>query len=347
MNASKGSLLGGVGWWLGALAAVFVPGPDPLARRALRLRPRSGGFAVIGPDGSRLHHISLEAPNSGALRAVRRARRRYLDLDDESVLAVRATLPAAARVNLRDAVSLRMSELTPFTEDEVIFDLGRPVALGADAVAVNAFIAPKRMVAERLAELSDLGIDIDGIVASETGEATGAEIPDFAPELRRRRGARVGLAFLAASALLVGGLVWLHSVATARQDAERRMLQSAVASALDNIREAQTLDEEIAALSASFASPRTRRSGRIAPLELLDGIAEALPDDAYLIGLSWRGDEVVLSGFAVNAPALIGLLEGTPILSEVRFSAPVARDARVDRDRFSIAARAAVPGAGR
>lgn len=348
MRAPFASLTRGLGWWLGALTSVLASGPEPFARHAVRLRPRSGGFAVIGADGTVHQILSARAPyGSAALEAVRRARARYLDLDDETVLSVVAILPAAARADLREAVALRMSELTPFTEDEVAFDLARPAAHGADAVSVRVFIAPNRMIAEYLAELSNLNIVVDGIVASETGETTGADIPDFAPQIHRRRSARLGMALVFSCALLIGGLGWLHAVAADRQAATRDALTGAVGIALENIRQAKALEDEITVLSASLASPRERRAGQIQVLDLLNGIAGALPDDSYLIGLNWSGGEVTITGLAANASSLIGLLEASPILSEVRFSAPVARDQRLDRDRFSITANPVAPAGGR
>jgi len=343
MSVAKGFLSGTLGWWLGALASVLVRPPEPFARRALRLRPRADGYAVVAADGSVKHHLSVQSPNRRVRAFVRRAAACYLDLDDETVLSVRATLPEAARGNLREAVALRMAELTPFTEDEVLFDHGEPVAHGGETTLVRAFIAPRQVVADRLAELARLGIRVDAVIASDTGEATGAAIPNFAPEILRRRGARLGLALAAATLLLVGGLGWLTVVAGDRQERMRGALQVAIAEALENVRQAKQLDDEIAALSSTLSLPQARRSGQISSLAVLEGISAVLPDDAYLTGLSWQGDKVDISGLAVSASPLIGLLEASPMLSEVRFSAPVARDLRVERDRFSISARAA-PG---
>ena len=335
-----GLLSGGLGWWLGALASVLVRAPEPFARRAVRLRPRADGFAVVTSDGTVRHHLSVQSPNRRVRAFVRRAAARYLDLDDETVLAVRATLPEAARNNLREAVALRMTELTPFTEDEVLFDLGQLMSHGGETVTVRVFIAPREVVADRMAELARLGVRVDAVIASDTGEATGAAIPNFAPEILRQRGAWLGLGLALACAVLLGGIGWLHQVATERQDRMREALQTEIAGALENVRQGKELDDEIAALSASLSLPQARRADQISTLAVLDGIAGALPDDAYLTGFRWADGQAEISGLAASASGLIGLLEASPILSEVRFSAPVARDPRLERDRFSITARA-------
>jgi general secretion pathway protein L len=332
-------------WWLRALASIFARGPEPFAPGAIRLRPSNGGFSVIGPDGAVLHHLATAAPSTGALEAIRRARRRYLDLDDETVLSVKATLPAAARGDLRDAIALRMAELTPFSEDEVLFDLGMPSRHGPDTVSVRAFVVPRDAVATAVDELVRLGIPIDGIIASETEEVTGTGAPDFAPEIPRRRAARRGLAFALACMFLASSTAWLHWTVVERQQHIRDTLRTAVAASLDKVRRANALDTEIVGLTASLSSPFARRADQVSPLELLDGISEILPDDAYLTGFRWSDGQVVMTGMAGDASALIRILEASPLLSEVRFSAPVARDARLNRDRFSVTARAGLPGA--
>jgi len=327
-------------WWFGALASIFVRGPEPFTPGAVRLRPREGGFSVVGHDGAVRNLLATAAPSRSALDAVRRARRRYLDLDDETVISVKATLPAAARSDLRDAIALRMAELTPFAEDEVLFDLGTPSRHGPDTLSVRAFVAPRHAVAAAVDELAQLGIQVDGIIASETEEVTGTGAPDFAPEIPRRRATRRGLAFALACALLAGAGIWLHWVVVDRQQQVRDTLRTAVTASLEKVRRANALDTQISELTASLMSPFSRRADQVSPLDLLDSISEILPDDAYITGFRWSDGQVVMTGIASDASALIRLLEGSPLLSEVRFSAPVARDARLDRDRFSVTARA-------
>jgi general secretion pathway protein L len=334
----------GLRWWFGALASIFIRRPEPFSRGAVRLRPRNGGFAVIEADGTSRHHLAIGTPNSRALRRVRRARSRYLDFPDESVLTVKAVLPAAARPDPREAIALRMDELTPFTEEEVLFDVTAPTPVGTDRFAVHVFVVPRAAVSQRLAELASLGIAADAVIASETGEATGADVPNFAPDILRRRGIRSGVACGIACLLLVAAGGWLHWAVTDRQRRELELLQDAVATAIADVRRANEIDQQIAALSATLTSPQARRAGTVGALELLDGLARALPDDAYLTGLGWSGDEIVISGLAADASALIGQLEASPVLSEVRYSAPIARDPRLGRDRFVLTARTTAGG---
>ena len=329
----------GLGWWLSALGAVFIPGRHPLSRHSIRLRPAEGGFSIIRSDGTLRHRIMQTTPNRRAIRFARAARSRYLDLDDDSVLAVKTTLPAPALANLREAVALRMAELTPFSEDEVLFDVAEPTRIGPDRISVQVFVAPRDVVSRLLAELRALGIKVDGVVASETGEVTGAEIPDFAPEIRRRRAVRRGIAFGAACGLLIASLAWLDWGIADRQQRMRDNLERQVAAAISDVRRGDALDQQIAELTASLNSPSSRRVEQLSPLEVLDSVARVLPDDAYLTGFRWSDDELIISGFAADASALIRQLEGSPILAGARFIAPISRDPRLEKDRFSVSAR--------
>lgn len=338
MNLRAGILGDALRWWLGALLSIVASGPRPFARGSVRLRPQGNGFAVVGPDGAVRHHLATAAPSPAAMKAVRAARNRYLDLDDEMVLSVRATLPSAARAHLRDAIALRMPELTPFDENEVVFDVAPPERHGPGTISVRAVVAPRRTIAEGIEELKQLGLKVDGAIASEIAETTGEGIVDFTPELARARVARLGLSLAVACGLLAGAGVWLHQVASDRQQRILGELRESVGAALENVREAQAVEAEIDTLAASLSLPYQRRAGQVSNLDLLEALTKVLPDDSYLTGFRREGSELVLTGLASDASSLIRPIEQLPLLSGVEFSAPIARDVRQDRDRFSITA---------
>jgi Tfp pilus assembly protein PilN len=70
-------------------------------------------------------------------------------------------------------------------------------------------------------------------------------------------------------------------------------------------------------------------------------LAARVPVEAHLTGFRSRGDSLVVDGFAVSAAELFEALEGSPVLANVRASAPVRRQAPEGSDpteRFTIAA---------
>src|SRR5262249_342518 len=95
----------------------------------------------------------------------------------------------------------------------------------------------------------------------------------------------------------------------------------------------------------STASPRPPphawRLKEIPPsaLILLEALARALPDSAYLTELTLDRMALRLVGFTTDAPSLIAPLERSGHLSEVHFFAPATRAADGRHFRFSIEAK--------
>ena len=71
---------------------------------------------------------------------------------------------------------------------------------------------------------------------------------------------------------------------------------------------------------------------------MLDEVSRRLPDETWLVQLSRRGDELIMSGFSSKATALISLLEDSALFSDVQFGAPVTLDRDVNLERFNITA---------
>ncbi|MCP1337876.1 PilN domain-containing protein [Futiania mangrovi] len=328
----------------GPLTEALAHVPAPFSNGTVRLSPDGAGYLVAGPGGATLAHLDPAAPDRKVVRTVKRARAVYLDLDEASLIAVTATLPAAASEDVREAVALRMAELTPFTEDEVIFDTGAPRALGPDRIAVPVYAVPRNILKAHGTALAALGIGLDGATSSAAVPDEAPFLPDFAPETRRRRARRNAWLLAGGLLILAAGAAALSHVEGERQQTQIAQLRAAVSTLRDEMLQAQALDDDIARLSARLRAPAERRAGEISPLMLLDAVAAALPDEAYLTDARWTGAEITLRGLAQDASALLAPLEASPLLSDVRLSAPISRDPGQALERFSISAQIGVRG---
>ncbi|MBD0271258.1 MAG: PilN domain-containing protein, partial [Acetobacteraceae bacterium] len=103
------------------------------------------------------------------------------------------------------------------------------------------------------------------------------------------------------------------------------------------------LEAEAAALRARFALAAEIRGGRPSAVAVLDEVARLLPDESWLTEFRLTGDQLTVAGFAARADGLIGLLDASPMLREVRFAAPVTRDRPDAPERFQVAMRVVVP----
>jgi general secretion pathway protein L len=72
--------------------------------------------------------------------------------------------------------------------------------------------------------------------------------------------------------------------------------------------------------------------------ELLDEVTRVLPDHTWVLKFSVRNGRLTLSGYSAKPSSLIGLLERTEMLSEVRFSSPVTMDQKIGLERFNLTA---------
>jgi general secretion pathway protein L len=81
-------------------------------------------------------------------------------------------------------------------------------------------------------------------------------------------------------------------------------------------------------------------------LELLDELTRRIPDDTSLDKLTVTGDRLVMVGQSRAAPALVGLLQASPMLREPALAGAVQADPRSGRDRFTLTANLVQQGPG-
>jgi Tfp pilus assembly protein PilN len=135
---------------------------------------------------------------------------------------------------------------------------------------------------------------------------------------RRRRLAQGVAAVVAALGLLGWSLD--HRREATFQALEREVAQAEAAAepVLERRAEAAALAEDLDQLiRAAEARPN--------PLEVLLAVTRVLPQDAYLTRLSASGEDWELNGRARDAARLISLLEGSAVLTDVRFRTATTR----------------------
>jgi len=75
------------------------------------------------------------------------------------------------------------------------------------------------------------------------------------------------------------------------------------------------------------------------PLFILEQLSSNIPDSTWVNQLSQRKDQLTFDGTSENAIAIVGLLEKTPCLKDVRLGTSINRDPRSGRETFQILAR--------
>ncbi|MGF1502957.1 MAG: PilN domain-containing protein, partial [Paracoccaceae bacterium] len=162
--------------------------------------------------------------------------------------------------------------------------------------------------------------------------------PEIRPEIvregsRRRRAWPFLPVFASALALAValGGWTHLDRLSAARTEAseELRRLRLAARPAVAHEARRRALLEALAGLSH-----RAGNGGR--GIDIVEALAAALPDDAWLEAVTIEATEVRLRGRAADPAIALRALGASDVFTEARFAAPVMAEAGSALSRFEL-----------
>jgi len=273
---------------------------------------------------------------------------RWLLVPAARVLRRVLTLPAAAEPRLREVLAFELDRQTPFSADQVSFE-GRVLDrdLAAQQLRVELLVLPKASLDAELAALGPLARGLAGVdVVEADGRRLGLNLlPDAARAQRRDPVRRLHLA-LAATAIV--GLLGTLGLTLHNRSERRDALRTQVASANDQAREARLLRNQLVSSAQAANFLAATRASRPTTLEVVDELTRLIPDDTSLDKLAINGDRLVMVGQSRAAPALVALLQASPLITEPALSGVVQSDPRTGRDRFTLTARVvnAAPEAG-
>lgn len=348
---SGSGLRGFLSWWRAGLAA-WLPARLRRALSAgngrLLLCPEAGELRLdLQQAGElcRLVALPLPLPLAAAVDPLADLLReraigmpRWLLLPGACGLRRSLLLPAAARERLRDVLAFEIERQTPFTVADVLFD-GRILQLRPDGqLQVELVVVPRRQLAAATAGLGGQAERLAGVdLADEAGRPLGVNLlpPAQRHVLRdpwRRRNWLLALTALLALALGMGQLLDNRRAAAgalqkdmASREAGARVLAAQRQRLLDGMEGAAYL--------------RAQRAARPSSVELLDALAQRLPEGTWLEKVSVEGDQLTLIGLSNQAAALVGKLEGAPQWSAPALSGALQQDPRLRVDRFTLVAK--------
>ena len=319
--------------------------------------PRRPAFALVQQgEGFRCYRTDKRRPvlvAEGDLATLQRAKLPRdmrsqpieLRIDSDSVLSKTLQLPAASQTYLDAIVRHQLERMTPWAADRVVFDyaLADDGEASQDQVTVQLVATARDTYDALMGRLAAIGLKVGVIGTSEDPLDRPSPVNLLQGTRYERRDA---LRRFVATMLLLIAVVGLGASAYSgwrlwTLSADAATLQEGIAAARSAV-EAQR-DNSLA--SESHARLLARKREALPMILLVDALSEAIPTNTYLTELSVEEQDLRVAGFSSEAPALIGILEGAEILSEVRFAAPTTRDEETGQDRFEIVARIAAPAA--
>lgn len=349
-------------WWLDELRGLLPPRPAraslvPRAvialyeRSSLRLAIRRGQRldklgSIRLPDPARPELAVVDPAAAPVLQRIRRSRLPVvLRLPAAMGLVCQDALPASAERELAAIMANKIDLLTPWSADQVHADQ-RIDRRDNGQLAVSLVVAPRAAVAEARRRLAALGLEPRGVDLVEDDPWALPTVDLAHGLLGARRGTRwlglVAVALLLPALLTALGL-GQQILARKALIAERQQQVDALEQRLADLPELRASLEALRG-ETRFVAERQRETP--SPLIVLEALSELLPDSVWLSDLTIEGGSVTINGFADDAAAVLGLVEGSPFFAGAEFRAPSTRErvplpdgSEREVNRFSVAAR--------
>lgn len=273
--------------------------------------------------------------------------RRILILPESSGLRRRLLWPAVAVRQLPTAMPLQIEHLTPFTPEQVVWDVQVREPLPAGKIAIELAVLPRSTLAPWLARAREANLVLDGVDFAQG--ATDRYGFNLLPHAERSRASRPrarldrGLKFLAVG-LILALSVDLHHAVNHRLTLREARLQRLESHAA-RIRSAEhVLLTQQAALHA--LRQRLNREPRMDVL--LNDLSHRLPKSTWIEHLSIHASgRITLQGESPDPPALIDVLKASPYFSHPSLEGSVQPDTQTGKERFLIVAALRMPDAPR
>jgi general secretion pathway protein L len=316
-------------------------------RAAITLVERGGGYEIYRNERRGPTLIgSGELGDFGRKKFSREVRSQPVEvrLDGSRVLSKVLQLPAASRDYLEAIVTHQLERTTPWAADRVVFDyaLAEGEAAGKEHVAVRLVATSRDVFDATLSRLSAAGIKPALIGTSEDplDQPSAVNLLHTSRSERRkglRRRVRAGLVALlfvgAAISLFAGWRLFTVNAEAAMLAQEMNATRASIDAAI-----ARTQSSE------SYAELLERKNAVLPMVTLLDQVSAIVPTSTYLTEFAVDGEELRLTGYSGEAPALIGILEAAELLADVHFAAATTREEGSTLDRFEVVARILPPG---
>jgi general secretion pathway protein L len=263
---------------------------------------------------------------------------RWLLLDAGQTLRPVLSVPASAEPRLREMMAHEIDRQTPFAPEQVRFE---PRVLARDPATrqlrVELVVLPTARLDEALRQLGPLAAGLAGVDAVDAaGHRLGVNLlPLPGRTAGRDRARRLNRWLAAASILALFVALWLML-------GNRREAYAATEARVAATRaEATQVRRSRNALKASVAASTflaRKRGEQPTMLELMDDLTKRIPDSTWLEKVTISDGGVVLIGQSQQASALVGLLQGSPLILRPTLTGSVQTDPRTGKERFTLTA---------
>ncbi len=319
------------------LLLVFFQGDD-----ATFFERESSGWKQLSKSSahSNLAEIRSLIPGLSLEKKTRIAR-----IAPEEVLQHVIELPLTAERELERIISYQLDTLSPYPTNRIYHAyriLGRD--LDRAVLQVELYLVPKEQVDAVTARMREWNITPDFVdCASE--EASFDPAINFLSTptgntANKRRLSRFNTLLVLVNILLLVALAFTHLLQKKQAEEELSLL---VETAKVEAEAANDLRSKVNELQQQGAFLQDLKNQRVPALQVIDELTKIIPDDTWIEGALYHGDQLNLSGISAKSSTLISTIERSPLFQDVAFQASVVQDFRSGGERFQIRAKITAP----
>ncbi len=262
-----------------------------------------------------------------------------LALKAEQGLSKLLTLPEAAAENLEQVVEFELDRYTPFTRDQVYFTVARLGKNEQGNVQALLVLAPRALLDEYCEQLAAWDASLARVVFQPLlqHDAELAASCNLLPERYRKPANRLALwtPWLLNGVLLILFLTALI-VPVWREKAAVDFLKTQLKALEKETRFVEQKQQEINEMLNENKQLVDIRQDTPEILDILSELTHLFKDDSWVTNLQYSEKHLQIQGQSPSASAYIGILEASPIFSNVSFVSPLTQDKNTGLERFQI-----------
>ena len=316
------------------------------AQRGLIIRVNNKDSSLLWDDRNRKENIgkfSVDLALEKYNQAIAQDKKLAVDacsiqLPNKKILRRIITLPASTEENLENVVSYEMDRYTPFSKEDVYFDIKVQDRNTEDQkITVALSVIKKSIVEEIINFAAAAGLSIQTTFAELDANNGQVEHFAFIRDQQQSSGSKTSsktskFLIILAVALAIVALIlpiaknyWIAE----QYNAELSLMQ-------EDVNQVRRLQSQYKAIKKDVDFINAQTSHSTNTLDLLNELSKIIPDDTFLSRLVLEQGVVRIRGNSDAASKLISIIDSSEQFADVRFVAPVTQNSKTGKESFTV-----------
>lgn len=271
-----------------------------------------------------------------------------LRLSSDQAIQKTIYFPAAvAKENLERIVAFEINKYTPFSSEQVYFSIRSHEKEENGQIKVLIVLTPKETLDAIYLKLTGAEIYPDVVDYHEVANNFDEDLeiynllPEWERPVKNKIVQTISWLLSALLAILVVAVLVFPVWYEGQKVDELKQQIKALSEDAQFVQEQQLEIDQIIDETEQLNKVKTESP---ATLELINSLSQLISNDTWLTQFQFKDGRIQIQGQSPTAELLIGVLEKSPLFSNVRFVSPLTQDKRTGLERFQISMEASKKG---